>query len=51
MPNYFFLSNFDALKLGIIILRPEMGPTPQYQSEMTYHMIVIIKFFLNLFSK
>ena len=27
-----------------------MGSTPQYQSEMTYHMIVIIRFCVILFS-
>ena len=30
MGEFVFLSNFDALKLRIIILRPEMGSTPQY---------------------
>ena len=44
MENFVFLSNFDdltCLKPAIIILRPEMGITPQYWSEITYHMIVI----------
>ena len=28
--EYCFLSNFNALKLRIIILGPEVGSTPQY---------------------
>ena len=49
--EFCFLSNFDALKPGITILRSEMDSTPQYKSEMKYHMIVIIRFFVYLFSK
>ena len=36
---------------GNIMWRPAMGSTPQFYSEMTYHLIVIIRFFANLFSK
>ena len=42
-------SGLKGLKLRIIILRSEMGSTPQYLSEMTYYMIVIIRFFVNFF--
>ena len=28
--EFFFLSNFDALKPIVTILRPEMSSTPQY---------------------
>ena len=45
--EFCFLSNFDALKPRIIILRPEMGSTPPYESEMTYQIIVFIRFFVN----
>ena len=33
--EFCILSNFDTLKPGIVILRPEMGSTPP---EMTYHI-------------
>ena len=52
--EFCFLTNFDdltCLKLGIIILRPEMGITPQYWSESTYHMIVITDYQIFCFQK